>query len=588
MHGGRIRVPVGEGSARWTTRGACHRVLLVVHNVTSATRLLDVLPLFRDDLRVQLLVTCTGSSPFQSGTADLITSLGLPVLPWEQALETPVDLAVSASFGGQQHLLPGRLVILPHGVGHNKRLPLPGSSQSAADAPVFGLSPEWLLSDGGPVADALVLSHPEQIERLRAACPQAVPTAVLGGDPAFDRILAARPFRERFRRSLDVRDGQRLILLNSTWSPESLFGNGGEADTLPWLLSQLTELPTDEYRVAAVLHPNIWHGHGTGQIKLWLDSAQRAGLTLVDPLTEWHQALIAADTVIGDAGSVSFYAAALGTPVLLAAAPLPLIDPLSPTAAFAGEALRLDPGRPLLGQLETAAAQSRRPSGPAELITSAPGESAALLRRLFYRLIGIPEPAEAARLEPLPLPPLRSAPRTEVFQVVTRLLGAGEVSVQRLANPAGEPASPGEVHTAAHEDALHPRHHNRAEVIFRSGSPDDPRFGTPEQWTAEILARHPHCELASFTSAPGRCTVRTRGSDLLALHGSTTAADPAAYASALYAWLRAGKSLDELATGGMTVWTGRTANEVSVLPVQPLSQPLVQGRQAPAVPTPLV
>ncbi|MFI7325879.1 hypothetical protein ACIBQ3_14595 [Streptomyces rubiginosohelvolus] len=49
--------------------------------------------------------------------------------------------------------------------------------------PVFGLAPDWLLPDGVPVADALVLSHPEQFDRLAAACPEALPTAVLAGDP---------------------------------------------------------------------------------------------------------------------------------------------------------------------------------------------------------------------------------------------------------------------------------------------------------------------------------------------------------------------------------------------------------------------
>ncbi|MFD5255228.1 hypothetical protein ACFWM5_20585 [Streptomyces bobili] len=39
----------------------------MVHNVTSAGRLLDLLALFHDDFRVQLLVTSTGSSPFQAG-----------------------------------------------------------------------------------------------------------------------------------------------------------------------------------------------------------------------------------------------------------------------------------------------------------------------------------------------------------------------------------------------------------------------------------------------------------------------------------------------------------------------------------------
>ncbi|MEW2369810.1 hypothetical protein AB0940_10570 [Streptomyces sp. NPDC006656] len=44
-----VRVPVGEESHRWTSRSSSRRVLLVVHNVTSAGRLLDVLPLFHDD-----------------------------------------------------------------------------------------------------------------------------------------------------------------------------------------------------------------------------------------------------------------------------------------------------------------------------------------------------------------------------------------------------------------------------------------------------------------------------------------------------------------------------------------------------------
>lgn len=89
-----------------------------------------------------------------------------------------------------------------------------------------------------------------------------------------------------------------------------MFGDRGSDDVLPLILRRLTsELPIDEYRTAAVLHPNIWAGHGPGQVRLWLDRARRAGLALVDPLAGWRQALIAADLVIGDFGSVSYYAA---------------------------------------------------------------------------------------------------------------------------------------------------------------------------------------------------------------------------------------------------------------------------------------
>ncbi|MFF6909105.1 hypothetical protein ACFY9Q_24605, partial [Streptomyces sp. NPDC012389] len=122
-----IRVPVGEGSERWASRSSHRKVLLVVHNVTSAGRLLDVLPLFHDDFRVQLLVTSTGSSPFQGGVRELFADTGLPVVPWEQALSTPVDLAISASFGGQIDLLQGKLSVLSHGVGYTKKMAEPGA-----------------------------------------------------------------------------------------------------------------------------------------------------------------------------------------------------------------------------------------------------------------------------------------------------------------------------------------------------------------------------------------------------------------------------------------------------------------------------
>nr|WSZ99481.1 hypothetical protein OH820_30915 [Streptomyces sp. NBC_00857] len=468
------------------------------------------------------------------------------------------------------------------------------------------MSPEWLLSDGSPVADSMVLSHPEQLERLRAACPEAASTAVLAGDPCFDRMLAALPYRERFRRALDVRSGQRLVLLNSTWNPNSLFGDSGGEDLLPSLLPRLTaELPADEYRPVAVLHPNIWNGHGPGQIRAWMDRARRGGLTLVDPLEGWRQALIAADVVIGDAGSVSYYAAALGTPVLLGAGSADGLDARSPVAAFVRQAPRLSPYAPLRAQLDAllngpglrpeqtpsprpepgpAARPAAKPGpgpapapGPAELVSSAPGEAATLLRRHFYQLIGAPEPPEPALLDPLPLPPYEQVERTAPMRVVTRLLGTGEIEVSRYADPQSEPTGDGDgdgdgdAHTAVHEDTLDPGRLALADVIFRYGMADDVRFGTPGQWSAEVLARHPQCALASYVTDGGSCTVRTRDGSLLRLVGGPSAADPAAYASALHAWLAAGKALEELTADGMTVRTGGASHRVSVTLVAPAS-----------------
>ncbi|MFD4527751.1 hypothetical protein ACFWP7_28245 [Streptomyces sp. NPDC058470] len=437
-------------------------------------------------------------------------------------------------------------------------------------SPVFGMSREWLLAeDGEPVADALVLSHPEQYERLRVACPEAAPTAVLAGDPCLDRILAARPYRDRFRRALGLRTGQRLILLNSTWNPESLFGDGGGADILPSLLPRLTaEFPADEYRLAAVLHPNIWHGHGPGQIRAWLNRARRAGLALVDPLEGWRQALLAADAVIGDHGSVTYYAAALGTPVLLGAAPLDGLDPGAPVYDFVRDAPRLDTRAELRPQVESLLATHHALPGPAEFASSVPGESAARLRRLFYEFIGVPEPDGPALLEPLPLPPYEPPSRTAPLHVLTRLLGSGEVSVVRHAGHDGEPEGAWEAHTAVHEDTRDPGQLALADLVFRYGEAADPRFGSPAAWNREVLARLPECALACYVTGPDDCTVGTRAGDLLHLTGapSEADADPAAYASALHAWLAAGKSLGELVDRGMTVRTGPTVHRVRIAP----------------------
>ncbi|WP_246101561.1 hypothetical protein [Streptomyces cyaneus] len=568
-------MPVGDDAARWATRGKTRKVLLVVHNVTSATRLLDVIPLFHDDLRVQLLVTCPGSSAFRAGVADLLADTGVPVLAWEQAIATPVALAVSASFGGQLRAVSGVLTVLSHGVGYTKRLATPDtrhptvSGPRAGSNPVFGLSPEWLLDETGkPIVDALVLSHPEQYERLRTVCPEAAHTAVLAGDPCWDRILAARPYRERYRRALGVGRGRRLIVLNSTWNPESLFGDGGDDDVLPSLLPRLTsEFPADEYRLAAVLHPNVWHGHGPGQIRAWLDRARRAGLALIDPLEGWRQALIAADAVIGDHGSVTYYAAALGIPVLLGAAPLTGLAPDAPVHAFVRTAPRLDPALPLRPQIESLLDRHRLQPEAAEFISSAPGESAALLRRLFYDLIGIPEPDGPARLEPLPLPPYEPAAHTVPLWVLTRLLGSGEVAVTRYAGPHPAPYGTGEAHMAVHEDTREVDQLALADMVFRDGAADDPRFVSPARWTAEVLDRHPHCALAAYVTGPGACVVRSRAGVLLRLaSGSGADADPAVYASALHAWLGAGKSPEELFEQGLTVRTGGSAHPVLVTP----------------------
>jgi hypothetical protein len=177
--------------------------------------------------------------------------------------------------------------------------------------------------------------------------------------------------------------------------------------------------------------------------------------------------------------------------------------------------------------------------------------------------MGAPEPERPAMLEPLPLPPYEPPAPTAPLTALTRLLGAGEVAVTRYAGGGPLPAgAEGDAHTVVHEDTRDAGQLALADVVFRHGTADDPRLGSPADWTAEVLARYPQCALAVYVTGPHDCVVRTRAGRLFTLRGAD--ADPVAYACALYAWLAAGKSPEELGGQGLTVRTGRIAHRVRV------------------------
>ncbi|MFI0911747.1 hypothetical protein [Streptomyces abikoensis] len=111
-----------DDAGRWATAAPERTVLGVIHNVTSATRLLDLLAPFEGDSRVHVVFTCTGSSAFENGTREFIAARQLPWISWEEAKREKFDLAVSSSRGGELHKLNAPLVGAPHGAGYNKHL----------------------------------------------------------------------------------------------------------------------------------------------------------------------------------------------------------------------------------------------------------------------------------------------------------------------------------------------------------------------------------------------------------------------------------------------------------------------------------
>jgi hypothetical protein len=176
---------------------------------------------------------------------------------------------------------------------------------------------------GRVVPAAIVLPHREWRRQLRRSCPEALPAAVIGGDPAYDRLVASMPHRERYRRALGVGGEERLVVVSSTWGPRSLHARHPE---LPSRL--LTEASRTRYRVAVVLHPNIWHHHGSWQVRAWYADCLRRRVVLIPP-EDWRGVLVAADRVIGDHGSVTYYAASVSVPTVVGTYPDDAIDPES-------------------------------------------------------------------------------------------------------------------------------------------------------------------------------------------------------------------------------------------------------------------
>src|SRR5690606_30263215 len=335
---------------------------------------------------------------------------------------------------------------------------------------VFGLSGETLFRDGVLVPSVFVLSHEEQRERIRRTCPEALPAAVVAGDPTFDRLLAGRRWREDYRAALGAADGRRLILVSTTWGPTSLLGRFPEV--LPRLLR---ELPADEYRVVFVAHPNAWHGHGIWQMRSWLASCERAGLVVLPPRSGWQAALVAADHVIGDHGSVTFYGAALGTHTMLGAFPHEDLDPDSPIAAFGRAAALLDEDRPLADQLAEDAARHRpdRFAACTSQLTSVPGGSAAALRTLMYRLMELDEPAGPVRTLPPETPAPVSLPRPAQAGIAPLLVTAeGDAAEVRVRRFPAEPCTragtgPAGGHLLVDASEPEPRWYEGADVLVR-------------------------------------------------------------------------------------------------------------------------
>jgi hypothetical protein len=394
-----VHGPFGLDAQRGQTLRYERTVLVVVHTVTAGTRLGDVVPLLEADRRVQVVFTHAPSALISSGAEEFLARLGGVVVSWQQATQMPFDLALAASDGLLEWVHAPVMTML-HGAGYNKYPVRWDGDGVAARREAAGPERTRLVCHGRTIASAIVLPTRCQVERLRRSCPEAAPIAVVAGDPCYDLLAVSMSSREAYRNALGVRN-RKLIAVSSTWGPGSLLCRH------PGLLADLVDqLSPQEYQVAAIIHPAVWHWHGLRQVHAWYADSVRRGLILIPPEEGWRAVLAASDTVIGDHGSVTCYAAAAGIPVLLASRAEDEIEPGSPIALLGDISPSLRPGLPYPAQLEEAVSgwQPEQHDKIRAFVTDVPGQSARIIRSVMYRLMKLAEPTAEPLIRPVPIP----------------------------------------------------------------------------------------------------------------------------------------------------------------------------------------
>ncbi|MBM7773155.1 hypothetical protein JOD54_003359 [Actinokineospora baliensis] len=268
----RVRSPVDPADRHWATIPSRKSVLVLVPHIVAGTRLFDLLELFENDKRLQVVFTQPEPWEAWQATDGFLADRGGVVLPWAQARRERYDLVLAASIRGLDEV-NGPAPLIPHGGGLAQYRRWRPATTGESWAPVLNMDRDQLMRHGKVLAEAIVLTHDDEMEVLTTACPPAVPYAVVAGDIAFDRMTASLPMRDHYRAELGLSPGQELVVVSSTWSSASAFGRHPDLFDLVQ-----RELPADRYRVVGLLHPNVWSHHGVWQVKTWLADNMRAGL----------------------------------------------------------------------------------------------------------------------------------------------------------------------------------------------------------------------------------------------------------------------------------------------------------------------
>ena len=560
---GWLTVPIGEAAQAFRSVPFTRTVLVVGRTLHTTEWMLDLLPEVLGDRRIQVVFTVEDAEPsaFHRSAHDVLQLVGAPVMPWSQAVGSRFDLIVSSSYNGTLHALSGPLLLLPHGPGFGK----PASLPRAGVAPTPRDAAE--LIERGIPPTTVVISHEEQLH-LFAPAP-GIRVAVVG-DPAYDRLCASEGSRADYRAALGLRPHQALIVLSSTWGTSSQFAR------LPDLPLRLAaELPWDDYRIAMIVHPNVWSGHGPWQLRSWLRTAMAAGVILTRPEGDaWRGVLVASDALVADHGSVALYGAALGRPIVLAGFADDQLIGTSPLASVGRRAPRLDLSSPLRAQLDAVMDGDRCDElrDAVHQTFGLPGRSLQVLRAIAYEILGLDPPRVPPRVRAVGMPAVEREPVTAHHVIVTadrpgtfaitRVPALAEIAGKAAAAEAA-PARHSHWHLAVEASEPDAGIRHSATVIWRRS---DGAAAQDDGWAMRTLTENPGCEVAADV-APTRATVVMRGAGSFAVAAGSAdhdTFDAAVLPSAFYA-----AHVLSTTSGHVTLRNGAPAVPLTVVPLPP-------------------
>lgn len=496
------------------TRQGRKHLLVVVRNETSLDRVLEVLHAIGEDIVLAVKFVIDVGSKFAGEIAAQLRRLGCDVISWEEAKRQRWDAIYAAHVNNHLAELNGPLMVMAHGVSYNRILP--ETTGGDISHPV-GLSRHELTSDGKVFPTFVGLGAPEQLSRMFQG---ARDRAVLVGDPVYDKLMAGRRLRRKSRTALGV-GSRQFVLVSSTWGDFSTF-----RARRAMIKALLAVLPSDEYVVGLVAHPNIWAEESLFELRNGLVNELDSGLLLIDSTT-WQAALIAADLVIGDHGSVTNYAVGLDLPVLVASNGEKELHPDSPVTWLHTKLPRLGHSECLRTAVERALAK-HDPTRWQDLVREIfglPGKGLEATVNALRALLNEPPLATLPRTRQMRMPRVHRGQPVTAYRVNVRPDG----HLERHPAIVTEPADTGQSVLVVLDEEVCPIMRDNAEIIVQIGQLTEREA---EEWIQETLAKHPGVGLVAAAIEGGGCVLVFGDRSRV----TTARGDPFVAAVTLYQW----------------------------------------------------